>query len=237
MRSVAFSSRSVVSECRSMTTAMATESPAAARTAAAISPSGSSAAGPSTDMPPWRLSRIASRRPAASTALTRRSRTSSKTAASTGPDGRQEAATDGITSWAPSAAASRNPPSTVRLPRCASSSASPSRNWCASKSARRVGPAQKQLLSWENSPTRSRIDRISLPGCSSVHGHLIVRRNHEWTPPERSVSGSLLRSSSRSSGSRRATARRWWRGRRCRAQARALPPGDPPSRWRPGARR
>ena len=80
---------------QSITTAMVVESPAAARTAAAISPSGSSAAGPSTDIPPWRLSKIASSGRADSTALTRRARTSSKTSASTGPEGRQEAATDG----------------------------------------------------------------------------------------------------------------------------------------------
>ena len=53
----------------------------------------------------------------------------------------------------------------------------------------------------------------------------------------RALIGSRPRSSSRSSGSRSATARRWWHEPRWPVQAPALPPAGRPSRWRSRARR
>ena len=63
------------------------------------------------------------------------------------------------------------------------------------------------------------------------------RQRGSQRPAWRALIGFRPRSSSRSSDSRPATARRWWHEPRCPAQAPALPPAGRPSRWRSRARR
>ena len=63
------------------------------------------------------------------------------------------------------------------------------------------------------------------------------RQRGSQRPAWRALIGFRPRSSSRSSDSRPATARRWWHEPRCPAQAPALPPAGRPSRWRLRARR
>ena len=84
--------------------------------------------------------------------------------------------------------------------------------------------------------------RCRCPSASGVDAWTMAIRPGEddaasQHPSWRALSGSRPRSSSRNNDSRPATARRWWHGPRCRAQAPALPPAGRTSRWRSSARR